>query len=266
MRLLTDELRAELSEEIAERSVISARVGCILIIILYPMFGILDWLLYPDIVWSILQVRFFVTFLEICLLLLINVLIERGSAKDWIRPLSWGIIYPAAFGLDYIVLLAGGAESPYYAGLNLVLLGVMAALPWPPREMGANIFLIWVMYVAVMVILGPAPERWSVFIGNNYFMIATIVIGMGMNIIGYQLRVQEFLARKELAQEKERSDALLLNILPEQVATELKAKGRVEARLARSATIVFHSSSASTPASPPRETVPSAFGSRATGT
>lgn len=45
--------------------------------------------------------------------------------------------------------------------------------------------------------------------------------------------------KKRIASEKKRSDALLLNILPEEVAEELKEKGAAEARLIDLSTVLF---------------------------
>jgi class 3 adenylate cyclase len=47
------------------------------------------------------------------------------------------------------------------------------------------------------------------------------------------------LAMQELGREKERSEELLLNILPAQIAEELKAKGSAEAKLIDEVTVIF---------------------------
>ncbi|MEZ4912259.1 MAG: adenylate/guanylate cyclase domain-containing protein [Saprospiraceae bacterium] len=48
-----------------------------------------------------------------------------------------------------------------------------------------------------------------------------------------------FVQRNKIGKEKQRSDALLLNILPEKVAEELKVKGHSEAQLIDHATVLF---------------------------
>jgi class 3 adenylate cyclase len=48
-----------------------------------------------------------------------------------------------------------------------------------------------------------------------------------------------FVGLKRTAKEKKRSEELLLNILPEEVAEELKAKGEAEARLIEEVTVLF---------------------------
>jgi class 3 adenylate cyclase len=53
------------------------------------------------------------------------------------------------------------------------------------------------------------------------------------------MRVREFLGRKDVEREQARSEALLLNVLPAGVATELKANGRVAAKFIESCTILF---------------------------
>ncbi len=48
-----------------------------------------------------------------------------------------------------------------------------------------------------------------------------------------------FFQRNRIAREKERSEELLLNILPKEVAEELKAKGEAEAKLIKQVTVLF---------------------------
>ncbi|TVR37458.1 MAG: hypothetical protein EA392_12675 [Cryomorphaceae bacterium] len=48
-----------------------------------------------------------------------------------------------------------------------------------------------------------------------------------------------FMQRNRISREKKRSDELLLNILPEEVAEELKAKGEAEAQLINQVTVLF---------------------------
>ena len=48
-----------------------------------------------------------------------------------------------------------------------------------------------------------------------------------------------FIQRNKISKEKKRSEELLLNILPEEVAEELKAKGEADARQIDTATVLF---------------------------
>jgi class 3 adenylate cyclase len=65
------------------------------------------------------------------------------------------------------------------------------------------------------------------------FLIALLAIGL--------YRRNRFIKRTNqiIAREKDRSEKLLLNILPEETARELKEKGRVEAKMFESVTVLF---------------------------
>lgn len=239
MLKIPDAFRAEFREEVAEKSVIGAQTGCVLLILLVPVFGILDAVMYPAIMWDLIIPRLILTPFEVLNFFVLRALIRRGQARRYSRILSWAILYPAILMLDLLVLRAGGSESPYYAGLVLILLGMMVLIPWSLWEMALNAFLIWLQYVIIMVVWDPHFGDWRVFFSNNYFMLSTIIVGLSWVYLSHELRVKEFLARKELAQEKDRSEQLLLNILPAEVADELMREGQVEARSCPSATILF---------------------------
>lgn len=239
MLKIPEAFRAEFDEEVAEKTVIGAQTGCMLLCVLVPVFGILDAVMYPEIVWELVIPRFVLTPVEIFNLLLIRYLVRTGQARRYSRLIAWAITYPAIILLDVLILRAGGAESPYYAGLVLILLGNMVLVPWGLLEMGLNVLFVWLQYVIVMVMLDPKVDDWRYFFSNNYFMLSTIIIGLSWVYLSHELRVKEFLARKEVAQEKDRSEQLLLNILPAEVAAELMREGQVEAKACPSATILF---------------------------
>lgn len=239
MLKIPEAFRAEFEEEAADKTVIGAQTGCILLIVLVPVFGILDWVMYPEIVWDLVIPRLVLTPFEVANLLLLRYLMRRQLARKYSRLLSWSILYPSILLLDLLILRAGGADSGYYAGLNLILLGMMVLIPWGLLEMSLNVVFVWLQYVVVMLAGDPDYGDRKIFIANNYFMLSTVVIGLAWVYISYELRVREFMARKEVAQEKDRSEQLLLNILPAEVAEELMREGQVQARACPSATILF---------------------------
>ena len=65
-------------------------------------------------------------------------------------------------------------------------------------------------------------------------LVALVIAGALLNRLRYTQR-----AKKAIEHEKERSDELLHNILPVEVAAELKANGRAEARSFENATVLF---------------------------
>ncbi|MCC7502949.1 MAG: hypothetical protein IT229_10495, partial [Flavobacteriales bacterium] len=66
---------------------------------------------------------------------------------------------------------------------------------------------------------------------RNIFLFA----GLGLLVFG----VVVFLQRNRIRKEHQRSEELLLNILPEEVAEELKSKGEAEAKLINEVTVLF---------------------------
>ena len=73
----------------------------------------------------------------------------------------------------------------------------------------------------------------SLSVGIGLLLILIVAIGL--------FRRNKFISRSKalIEKEKKRSDLLLLNILPEETASELKDKGRVEAKRFESVTVMF---------------------------
>jgi hypothetical protein len=101
-------------------------------------------------------------------------------------------------GLGIVVLtaLGGGGASPYYAGVNLVMLAAAALTPW---ELSVSIdccaMLVVAYVLACALWAGTADAR--VFTGNLFFLCSTALITVVSHGVGAAAR-REFLQRVAL--------------------------------------------------------------------
>jgi guanylate cyclase len=79
-----------------------------------------------------------------------------------------------------------------------------------------------------------SPQVVGFFFLMNVLAVSVVVFIVMNYFVGQRERIQG-----ELEQEQERSEELLLNILPEEVAADLKKDGRTEAKYYESASVLF---------------------------
>ena len=224
------------------RSYKTLRISLLLAIALYAIFGVLDFWITPvsrERIW-------FIRFALVSPVLLITLL---ASAFRSFRKL-WGILMftcALVMGAGILAMMATAQKSEpgyiyYYSGLLLVIM-------WNYSLTRVQFF--WACLAGLLIILGfefvtfyvqgvdPRGAEGITALNNSFFLIASNIIGMfaGYTIEYYQRR--EFLQNKELSREKSRSDRLLLNILPENIAREMKTQGHVAPREFPSASILF---------------------------
>jgi signal transduction histidine kinase len=134
-----------------------------------------------------------------------------------------------SFFISLMIAMTEGAASPYYAGLNLVLLMIAFVLRWTFRESLVAVVLLLGLYLAACVAHGPlltpspameagvagdphgAIASWTgvreamgevrsegLFFNNLYFLVLTgIIVVTGNHFLG-ALRFREFASRYEL--------------------------------------------------------------------
>ncbi len=89
------------------------------------------------------------------------------------RTLGLPIALLPAFFIAWMIYLTTGPTSPYYAGLNLILLAVSAVVHWSLLESLVAVAAVILMYlVACIAQEGPIQDR-GVFINNTYFLALT---------------------------------------------------------------------------------------------
>jgi hypothetical protein len=135
-RQLQQAFRAHINSLCTERVVILYYLG----IVLLPLFGILDYFIAPpQLLHSFLILRLAAA------VILLTILLVAYPALGKQHPALLGIIGPPIVGgsVSLMTVPMGGYESPYYAGLNLVILGVTLVMPFSLRESALTCGLVY---------------------------------------------------------------------------------------------------------------------------
>jgi signal transduction histidine kinase len=224
-------LRAYIDWE-RELSIDKCRVACLLGVVFMPGGIALDWFVYPKEVWPFFGLRV----LSALLLLFLW----------WLFTTPWGRRHYKALGMievsipllfiSMMIAINEGAASPYYAGLNLVLMGAGIVLRWTLVES------IWLLAIALGLYLaacfihasyhGPIA-RHDIFFNNIYFLFVTGVFAMAGNYLYSLTRFKEFELRYTVDEQKRQVDAqkLLLEENHQKLVELDQAKGRFFANI-----------------------------------
>lgn len=193
------------------------RTLTLLVIILVPAFFILDYFIVPR---NLLrQVGIYRVVATIIVFLQFMVINKTTPSK-----LSYLHGYVVSIVVGGVIVLMtndlGGFNSRYYAGLNLVIIGVNLLLPWRAVHSFLNSFIIIFMYVFINLYSGK-PYQLDLFINNLFFLTATSVIAVSINTVKYLLTEKEFylmcelkLARDSIWSEMELAKRIQTALLP----------------------------------------------------
>jgi len=169
-------------------------------IILVPLFAFLDLVFVP----TDLFFRFLVLRLSTSLILLLILFLAYPTLGKK-SPRVLGVIGPPIVGASISIMTRdlGGYVSPYYAGLNLVILGVSLVLPFSVKETAITCGLIYGSYVLPILCLDQITQP-NLFINNNFFLLGTIAIALTSSFYSQRLRFKEFRSRYQLSVNNER--------------------------------------------------------------
>lgn len=163
------------------RNIKGARVAIWLVLFLYPTFGILDYLMAPaDTLHWLISSRILVM---LCSLLMLGCLKQSRFIRNT-HMLTASYMFLVASGICLMVYFMGGLASPYYAGLNLVMIGCGLLYVWPPRiciTIHSCIFLSWLVS---NLIFGDVVDMVTA-ISNALFLGATACIVTTGQIFNY---------------------------------------------------------------------------------
>lgn len=173
------------------------RVAAIIAFIFVPAGSSLDAFVYPDYFWAFFELRLLCS----ALLLFIWWFITTPIGKRNYRVLGWILPALPTFFISVMIYEKDGSNSPYYAGLNLVLLGAAIILRWTLLDSVIVFSEVLLLYVAACLLHGHSPNK-SIFFNNFYFLFVTgafVVVGSHFY---NRLRLREFALRFELDRNK----------------------------------------------------------------
>lgn len=214
------ELDDEFLEDFGHRSVGVIRVAAWLCLILRLTFVIRSAYIYTSV--HIASFAMFFGF-QVPLLLVWIAATHWPGAHRWLHRVTF-VTLLAVFGLTNVYVMSWGSPAVtahFPAGLMLVTMIIYAAVRLPFLWATA---LGWTCEVLFLI----AAQRYATFTPNEFALAAfysagTNIAGMYVAYVFEGALRRDFLARREIAAEKAKSEKLLLNVLPAAVAERLKA-------------------------------------------
>ncbi len=172
-----------------------ARVLLYIVLGLYPAFGILDYIIaritpdFPDArLYTLWASRAIVT---ACTLAMFPVVRSRFFDRHPSAVTSAYILLCAA-GIDVMIVLMGGLESGYYAGLSLAMVAIGLLFLWPTRIVLFTHGAIVLSFVLPNLLLNTIRKPMDA-VSNFFFLFATGVIASAGQVFAWRNQ------RKELA-------------------------------------------------------------------
>jgi len=209
--LQSQEIRQAFEEYDRNTTVSNFKVACVIGMALMPAGYILDIYVYPKMVPPFLEMRFLSSLLIAIFLAVLLTPFGRNNYR------AFGVILfliPASF-IDWMIYATDGATSPYYAGLNLVLLVLAFVLHWTFWESLTASALVILLYAAVVFAHGGVsatlndPIMLGQFANNIYFLSLTGIIVVTGSYFHTKTRFREFAFRYQLDKSRKALEASL---------------------------------------------------------
>ena len=213
------------------------RVGYLLSLTLMPAGVTLDYFVYPELKWPMLHARI------ICDLAMLPCFLLTFTAlgKRYIHLIDKpGAVFPAV-AICWMIHSTQGVISPYYAGLNLILVVFCLVMPFRATEGAIFCGIIMVIYAITCLLYDahlPAQRpAWflnSLF-NNLYFIVLTSIICVTACSQSSRRRFEDFRLRHELHTKNEQLQSTLKKLQETEVqlvqSEKMNALGKLSAGL-----------------------------------
>lgn len=170
-------------------------IGCILTLIFVPAGVSLDYFVYPGLLQPIFKARIVCDFF--LLPIFIMLFTKWGRRCVYVLCLVWPLL-PVIL-VSWMIWMTEGAVSPYYAGLNLMIIVACFMLPYTFWEATSYCALVLASYLTACFLHQKTPTDPSLLFNNLYFMTITCIICViACHFLNIR-RINDFKLRHELA-------------------------------------------------------------------
>ena len=142
------------------------RVACFLIFTLVPTFLLLDYFTNPHYLKEIAIIRL------VCSVLVLTLFFITFTSKGkeyglFIEMIAFLVV---GFSISLMIRFVGGYQSPYYAGLNLVFLGIAILVPWGVKESLILCSIIYASYILPIFFFFLTSSLKQAAFNKNFFI------------------------------------------------------------------------------------------------
>lgn len=188
------EIEARWSRWLIERNLRGARIVLLLAGFFYPAFAVLDYLVAPASALPVLYAsRVVVTLYTLVML----AAIRTPFAARRVTLLTALYILVVGAGIGVMIWALGGYRSPYYAGLNLVMLGAGVLFVWPARVAIVVHGSIVLMYLVPNAFRADARDL-VVALTSFFFLGTTATIAIAAQSFGYRSAHEQVVKQLQL--------------------------------------------------------------------
>jgi two-component system sensor histidine kinase PhcS len=180
------------------------RLGCFLGIILVPLFGGLDFYVYPKQAYSFFLLRLLCSVSMAGLYLILR----TPFGKKYYHFQGLVLLFLPSATIAWMIYATEGTASPYYAGLTLVMMVLAVVLDWTFWQSVVSVLLVLTLYLAACL-LSPAPLDRGIFINNIFFLVSSGIAIIAGTYFHSSVRVGEFVSRSELDKSRTALEASL---------------------------------------------------------
>jgi signal transduction histidine kinase len=182
--------------------VLHSKIGCVLALVLMPAGASLDLFVYPEFLWEFIGARLLCDVGVASVLLLLYT--RFGERHIRVLGILWALLPGAA--ISWMIWFSEGVVSPYYAGLNLVIIAVSLLMPWTLSEVLITCSITLLFYLAAVtghslyLDTSLLHDRGRDLFNNIYFISLTAVICGTAAFFLSRLRFGDWRLRYELRQ------------------------------------------------------------------
>jgi len=203
-------------------------VGCMIGIVLMPLGTLLDFYVYRS------EVLYFLKLRLLCSLLISAfwMVVITPFGRKHPRALGVLLAFFPAFFMSWMIYAEKGISSPYYAGLNIVLVVVGLVLHWTVIESLVVVGGTILMYITACWLAGGISEtNWLV--NNLYFLVLTGIVIITGSYFHNKTRFREFAFRYQLDKSRKALEASLQQLKENEMqlvqSEKLASLGRMSA-------------------------------------
>lgn len=170
------------------------QLGCIVSILIVTLGIPLDYIVYPEYFAEFTALRIG----EILFLSVLFFVTALSSMRPHLFKITAVFTGSVIATVCVIIYVTEGAVSPYYAGINLVLIGIGFIMGFSYKEALFYSLSAILSYLFVSVLVGIPDDSWRIVVINGYFIFLTGVIAVIAAYFSYRIRFYSYAQEVEL--------------------------------------------------------------------